>query len=311
MKIVTKSEILTVLRQFDPLLDVESGFVDYSKGLACIPPVSELVLEKGEVHVKCGYLKAGVHYVIKVASGFYGNSVLGLPSSNGLMMLFSTETGEAKCLLQDEGILTDHRTAIAGAIVAKYFAPAVVSAIGVVGTGIQACLQVKRVSQVTGCKKIIVWGRSTEAAERFRRSMQVEGYSVELIEHLESLAEKSNLIITTTPSSRPLLSQKMIQAGTLIIAIGTDTPEKQELDTDILVNATKIIVDSKKQSLTRGEVSRALRASAIGEHQVFELGAEIAKGRRPTMATETTVVDLTGLAVQDLKIAEFVLNRIN
>tara|TARA_B000000460_G_C21529286_1_gene399867 strand:- start:40 stop:351 length:312 start_codon:yes stop_codon:yes gene_type:complete len=101
MKIVTKSEILTVLRQFDPLLDVESGFVDYSKGLACIPPVSELVLEKGEVHVKCGYLKAGVHYVIKVASGFYGNSVLGLPSSNGLMMLFSTETGEAKCLLQD------------------------------------------------------------------------------------------------------------------------------------------------------------------------------------------------------------------
>ena len=124
MKIVTKPEILTVLRQFDPLLDVESGFVDYSKGLACIPPVSELVLEKGEVHIKCGYLKAGVHYVIKVASGFYGNSVLGLPSSNGLMMLFSTETGEAKCLLQDEGILTDHRTAIAGAIVAKYFAPA-------------------------------------------------------------------------------------------------------------------------------------------------------------------------------------------
>ena len=71
------------------------------------------------------------------------------------MMLFSTETGEAKCLLQDEGILTDHRTAIAGAIVAKYFAPAVVSAIGVVGTGIQARLQVKRVSQVSIVSPVI------------------------------------------------------------------------------------------------------------------------------------------------------------
>lgn len=123
MKVITKPEILTVLEQYDPLLEIERGFINYSKGLACIPPVGELMLEKGEVHIKYGYLKGGKHYVIKVASGFYNNPAIDLPSSNGLMILFCTETGQAKCLLQDEGVLTDHRTAIAGAIAAKYFAP--------------------------------------------------------------------------------------------------------------------------------------------------------------------------------------------
>lgn len=65
----------------------------------CILFVSELVFEKGEVYIKCGYFKVGVYYVIKVVLGFYGNSVLGLLFSNGLMMLFFIEIGEVKCLL--------------------------------------------------------------------------------------------------------------------------------------------------------------------------------------------------------------------
>lgn len=155
---------------------------------------------------------------------------------------------------------------------------------------------------MTGCKKIVVWGRSTDSVDCYKQDMGSEGYEVESVKQLDSLASKANLIVTTTPSSAPLISQDMVKQGTLIIAIGSDTPEKQELEKDVLANATRIIVDSKRHCLSRGEASKALDAALIGEHQLLELGVEIEKGVQPTKESETTIVDLTGVAVQDLKL---------
>ena len=109
----------------------------YSEGRAVVPPVGELLLEKGEVHIKYGYIEGDDFYVIKIASGFYGNPKLGIPSGNGLMLLFSQQTGELVCTLKDEGLLTDVRTAVAGAIASKYLAPVNIQRIGIVGTGMQ------------------------------------------------------------------------------------------------------------------------------------------------------------------------------
>ena len=75
----------------------------YSAGEAVVPPVGELILDKGEVHIKYGYLKQAEYYVIKIASGFYDNPDLGLPSGNGLMLLFGQQTGELVSILLDEG----------------------------------------------------------------------------------------------------------------------------------------------------------------------------------------------------------------
>ncbi|MCZ6704408.1 MAG: hypothetical protein O6942_00775 [Bacteroidetes bacterium] len=102
---------------------IEQGFVAYYSERAVVPPVGELLLEKGEVHIKYGYIKSDEYDVIKIASGFYGNASLGLPSGNGLMLLFGQQTGEMVSVLLDEAFLTDTRPAIAGAIAAKYLAP--------------------------------------------------------------------------------------------------------------------------------------------------------------------------------------------
>ena len=123
MKIVTLDEIKRVLPGLDLMPAIEAGFVAYSAGRSVVPPVGELLLEKGEVHIKYGFIKEDEHYVIKIASGFYGNPQLGLPTSSGLMLMFSQATGQPVAALLDEGVLTDVRTAVAGAIAAKYLAP--------------------------------------------------------------------------------------------------------------------------------------------------------------------------------------------
>ena len=94
MKILDLDQIKRVLSDLDLIPDIEQGFVDYSKGLVVVPPVGEMIMEKGEVHIKYGFIRGGEHYVIKVASGFYKNHLLEIPSGNGLMLLFDQNIGQ-------------------------------------------------------------------------------------------------------------------------------------------------------------------------------------------------------------------------
>jgi len=307
MKTITRQEITQGLPTLDLLPAIESGFIAYSEDRAVVPPVGELLLDKGEVHIKYGYIKGDDYYVIKIASGFYGNSALGLPSGNGAMLLYSQETGEPVCVLFDEGHLTDVRTAVAGAIAAKYMAPRNVDRIGIAGTGVQARLQLRHLAAVTDCKRIVVWGRGNEQTARYRGEMSAEGYSVKTTLNANDLLAECNLIVATTPSTEPLLAAEGLRPGTHITAVGSDTPYKRELDADILQRADVVVADSIEQCLVRGEIYQAIKTGRIAQEDVLELGDVIAghvDGR--TSEEQITVADLTGVAVQDIKIAEAV-----
>jgi ornithine cyclodeaminase len=303
MKIIPRSEIEKILLANDFLTKIEDGFVLHSKGLSHIPPVAELAMDNGEVHIKYGYIVGGDHYVVKIASGFYQNPSLGLPSSNGLMLLFSLKTGEAVCLLQDEGLLTDYRTALAGAVAAKYLAPKEMDTIGIVGTGTQAKLNAIAISKVTGCKKVLIWGRNSQRAEQCAQEITSNGIAASTCSSITELASRTRLIVTTTPSTSPLLFKDDVQKGTLIIALGSDTEAKQELDTG-LTRGARLIVDCKDQCQSRGEVSHLIKQGLIQQDDLTELGELIQKGTSPVSKDGITVVDLTGIAVQDLMIAE-------
>jgi ornithine cyclodeaminase len=130
VKILSRDQIQDILPTLDLFPEIEGAFAAYSQGRAVVPPVGELLLDHGEVHIKYGYLRKQPYYVIKIASGFYEDPALDRLTSNGMMLLFSQQNGEAVCALLDEGLLTNVRTAIAGAIAAKYLAPEQVDRIG-------------------------------------------------------------------------------------------------------------------------------------------------------------------------------------
>jgi ornithine cyclodeaminase len=308
-QIYNLEQIKSACKSLNFMDSIEAGFAAYSQGQVVVPPVGELSFEAppGDTHIKYGYIRDSDSFVVKIASGFYDNPRQGLPSNSGLMLVFSQKTGILQAVLLDEGYLTDVRTAVAGQIAAKYLAPSTVSAIGIVGTGTQARMQVSYLKDITSCRTVVAWGRSHARLSAYKEDMEKDGFQVETVTDIEEVAIRCNLLITATPSQRPLLLEKMIRPGTHITAMGSDTSFKQELDPGILKKADLVVADSIPQCLERGEISKALAAECITTDHVIELGNIISgnvTGRRSD--GQITVIDLTGVAVQDIQVAKAV-----
>ena len=304
-------EIRAALQGSDLLAAMERAFVNYSRGLAVLPSVGELLFSDppGDVHIKYGYVSGDDYYLVKVASGFYNNPQLGLASSNGLMLLFSQRTGELLAVLLDRGHLTDVRTAAAGAVAARYLAPRSLACIGIVGCGIQAEQQLRFLAPAVDCRRVLAWGRDRQRLQAWRERLADTGFDIDFAADLDQLVDHCRLIVTTTPATEPLL--QAVHSGTHVTAIGADTSDKQELDSDILAAADVVAVDSRRQCQSRGEVFKAVEAGAIALDAVVEMGEIIdgsCRGRRHD--EQITVADLTGIATQDIEIARTVYQRI-
>lgn len=311
--VISLKDIKSIVKNIDVVGAMEEGFIQYSNGNTVVPPVGELLFEnpKGDAHIKYGYIKNDDYYVIKIASGFYDNPKLGIPSSQGMMLLFDQKTGVPKAVLLDEGYLTDIRTAAAGALAAKYFAPKNIKAIGIIGTGIQAKLQLLYLQKYRSCKLVWVWGRNKENAEKFVKELAID-LDIQIAKSPSDLARHCNIIVTTTASETALLKADDVQPGTHITAVGSDTKDKQELESKLLKKADIIIADSIPQSKSRGEIYRAVTDGAISESDIVELGAAIQDSKlQRTNDQQITVVDLTGVAVQDIMITKAVYTNYN
>jgi ornithine cyclodeaminase len=312
-RIISLADIERVLPQVDVISEIENGFVAYSEGKVTVPPVGELLFpdDNGELHIKYGTIKGDDVAVIKVATGFYDNPKRNLPPFGGMNIVFSARTGQPEAVLLDGGHLTNIRTAAAGAVAAKHLAPAKITTIGILGSGTQARLQPAYLKRVTDCRSIAIWGRDDGKTKACAKELEQMGFSVSVKASPRDVAAVSNLIVTSTASHKPLLQRSDIQPGTHITAMGSDTPEKTELDPAILAAASAVVADSIPQCLVRGEIHRAVAAKAIAENKIVELGAVIAKMAKGRVSEHNiTVADLTGVAVQDIMIAKAVLKHL-
>jgi ornithine cyclodeaminase len=311
--ILTLAEISKALPDIDVVAEMERGFVAFSQGKVEVPPVGELLFPEthGELHIKYGAVHGDDVFVVKLATGFSDNPKLDLPPFSGCMLVLSQRTGMVLSVLLEEGELTNHRTAAAGAVAAKHLAPSKLEAIGICGSGVQARLQADYLRGVTGCRDLVLWARDERKAAEAVNDIAAMGYRARGVPTVEALAASANLIVTTTAAHKPYLLASHVRPGTHITAMGSDTPEKNEVDPDVLRRAGRIVADSKAQCLMRGEIHQALKAGAIGEGGIVELGAVIAgtaDGR--TSDTQITIADLTGVAVQDIMIAKAVVARL-
>ena len=263
IKIVDLSKIKSILPKVDLINEIEKGFVAYSNGEVVVPPVGELSFDSppGDVHIKYGYIKNDDIYVIKIASGFYKNSEFDLPTGNGMIMVFDQKNGQPIAVLNDECYLTDVRTAIAGAICAKYFAPKNINRIGIIGTGVQARMQLRYLKGVVDCNDALVWGRNSDSLDIYEKDMENSEFSISTTINLDEVINDCQLIVTCTPSEMPLINS--VNEGTHITAMGSDTVQKQELDSNILLKADLVISDSRSQSTDRGEIHHALKDGFI------------------------------------------------
>jgi ornithine cyclodeaminase/alanine dehydrogenase-like protein (mu-crystallin family) len=312
-RVVELAEIERALAGIDLIGEIETGFVAFSEGKVMVPPVGELLFEDppGELHIKYGAIRDDDVFVVKMATGFYRNPTLGLPPFNGMNVVFSARTGAPLMVLLDRGHLTNVRTAVAGAIAAKHLAPRSLSAIGICGSGVQARLQAEYLKSVTSCRDVVLWARDPGKVEACAADLGRSGFRVRTAATPAAVAASANLIVTTTAAHTAYLSAGDVRPGTHITAIGSDTPEKTELEPLILGKADIVAADSAAQCLIRGEIRHAIAAGVLDPGRVVELGVIISdpsRGRRDD--AEITVADLTGVAFQDIQISKAVCARL-
>lgn len=288
---------------------VERAFAALASGKVVMPPILSMAIPEmnGEVDVKTAYIPGFDGFAIKVSPGFFDNPKSGLPSLNGLMILFSAKTGLVEALLLDNGYLTDVRTAAAGAVAARHLAPRIVTTAGVLGTGVQARLQLQAAHLVRPFGKALVWGRDIDKARACANDIAAAlGIEAEARTDAESVVAESQLVVTTTPAEEPVLRAAWLHPGLHITAMGSDQSGKNELEPAALARADFYVADRVSQCELLGELRSAIRAGLWSAGTPPELG-EIVTGAKPgrTSDDQITICDLTGTGAQDTAIATF------
>lgn len=312
--ILRENEIRSLIGPSQALATVRDAFIRLAQGAATLPGVIGLDIPPhgGEVHVKGAWLHGTPYFSIKEAAGFYANAGRGLPISSGLILVFDATTGFLRALLLDNAYLTELRTGAAGALAADLLARREVRQVGILGAGGQARYQLEALVGVRQPQRVLIWGRTPERARACAAELQQRfGLPVAAVATAREAVAGSEVVVTATPSREPVLRAEWVEPGTHVTAVGSDGPDKQELDVELLARADKVVADRLDQCLRLGEIHHAVAAGRFSAGMLHAELGELAAGLKPGRASEAeiTVADLTGVGVQDAAVANFVVEE--
>ena len=170
-------------------------------------------------------------------------------------------------------------------------------------------MQLRALARVRTIPSVSIWNRHPERARQCAAEMAGElSLAVEAVERIEDAVQGASVVITVTLAREPLVRAEWIEPGTHVTAVGSDGPDKQELDVELLHRADLVVADRLDQCIGLGEIHHAVEAGRLRADDCVELGA-IVVGDAPGRETDEqiTVADLTGVGVQDAAIASATL----
>jgi ornithine cyclodeaminase len=308
IKVFDEWRIRKAITDQHALASAERAFRALGNGLASVPPPLgwEFPHVNGEVHLKGAHLHGSSMFTFKVATGFYSNVEMGLPTGSGFVLIFDAETGFPRGILADNGYLTDLRTAAAGGLAASRLTHAKPLKVAILGAGVQGQLQLRLLSRVREIASLSVWTRSWSRTLQWKEKLVEAGRpDVVACDDPELAVAGADLVITATPARTPLIGDGALKKGVTVIAIGSDGPAKQELAASVVASADKIVTDLTSQCIGLGELHHAVAAGLMAGNDVYaELGEIVLDTKPGREADETIICDLTGVGAQDAAIGE-------
>jgi alanine dehydrogenase len=280
------------------LTALEAAFAGFSSGRANVPPRVAAQAEGGMLAAMPGYL-AGVGLAVKAISVFPGNHAVGLPSHQGLIVLFDEATGSPRCVM-DAITITAQRTAGASAVSARTLARPDAHVLAILGSGVQAASHLQVVGGVRDFTEIRIAARDPQHAEDLARA---DGRAI-VVESFEAAVRGADVVCCCTDAADPVLRYEWLRPGSHVTSVGTG----HELD-PTTITCGHVFVE------WRGAAASAPPAGArelqgMDPAAVTELG-EVLLGRRPgrTSGDEITVYKSTGHAIEDAAAARLVYDR--
>lgn len=310
--VLVGSEVMQVLDMDLALAAAGEAFRAYGEGRVNMPPKSYLTLSRGDFRAMYGeiFLDSGHICGMKWVNVHPENPGKGLPTVMAKILLNDPDTGLEWADL-DGTHITNYRTGAAGGLAAQYLAREDAAHLGLIGAGVQARTQVAAILKVRPIQEIVVYNRHLAHSQAFADQI-VAAYGVQAraVATTAEAVQGMDIVVTTTPSTTPLVRREWVAPGTHINAIGADAAGKQELDPEILT-AAKIVVDDWGQASHSGEINVPLAQGQLSPKQIYGTLGEIVAETKPGRESpeEITVFDSTGLVIQDLALGFAVYRR--
>jgi len=249
---------------------------------------------------------------IKVITVFHANSEAGLPSHQGIVMLFDAKHGQP-LMLFDALEITAIRTAAASAVATKLLSKKDASTLAIIGSGEQAQRHIESMMLVRNIKQINAWSRKEENAKKLEKVSVQHHIPVQIFKNVREAVEHADIICTVTASKEPVIKGEWFSAGAHINAVGSSTPMARELDTAAIVRS-KLFVDRYESIFNEaGDFLIPKKEGVItDDHVKAEIGEVLAgtkKGRENN--EEITVFKSLGIAAEDIFSAHHIYQKIN
>ena len=321
MTFLSNEKIEETLKISDVISCVESVYIQKANDQTVVWPTTFYEFDPGhaDMDIKSGYLKGAGIFGHKTVSWVEANKEKGLPDLNGIIVVYSDETGLPLGILE-ASYITGMRTGAAGAIGAKYLARKDSENLMIVGAGNQAYFQALAMTAVfPQLKRIMIANpRTPDKAVAFAESLPTRLKSSGVMNIPEITAceikegcEKADIIITCTSAREALIKSEWVKPGTHFSCIGADMSGKQEIDEKLFKGAI-VYADDLMHCVDAGEMEKALKEGIIQTSDIKgEIGSlMLGKGEGRTNSNQISIFDATGMALLDIAAAKIALDAV-
>jgi alanine dehydrogenase len=304
--LLSRSDVERLLTPDACIAAVEDAFRQHALGKLPAPGILGLHSAEGSFHVKAALIEADrAYFAAKLNANFPHNGARhGLPTIQGVVILCDAASGVPLAVM-DSIAVTALRTAAATAVAAKYLAPEDCEAALICGCGAQAAAQLRALLRVRRPARVYAYDQDSEKARQFASRQEAElPIEVSAVSDPREAAAASRIIVTCTTARRWFLARDMVHAGTFIAAVGADNEDKQEIDPQLMAQAT-VVTDLTEQACAIGDLHHAIDAGALSRADVHaELGEVVARAKRGRSHDQEIIVfDSTGTGLQDVAAA--------
>lgn len=310
MLLISESELKEALTMGDVIEAVRGAFRDYSEGRVHVPARISMDIRgtaNSSIFLAANYLSIP-YYGIKHACSFLGNKARGIDTVLSDIHLYSAETGKLLALISANH-LTAMKTGAAAAVATDVLARRGDTVLSIIGTGVQAQTQLEAIQLVRPLSRVKLYNRSPHRAEKFAgyvETVKNRDYPVTLCRSADECVADAGVVCTTTTSPTPVFSGDCLAEGSHVNAVGSFTPAMQEIDSQTVLRAAKIVTDNREETwAVAGDLLVPLREGTITPAKIYgELG-DIVSGKVPGRENdkEITIYESVGFAALDVAVA--------
>lgn len=304
--LLSRKDVERVLTPIEAVRAVENAYREVGLGTAVVPSRLRVDMDRygGNMLVMPAYLTGANALATKLVTTHLNNHKLGLPTVIATIILIDPENGLPLAIL-DGTYITAIRTGAAGAVAAKYLSREDASTATIAGTGVQGRAQILALTEVRRIKKVFAYDLDAERCRKFVEEMNnCVDSDFTVTDNLENAVRESDIVVTATTSSKPIIKGEWLSSGCHVTGIGSHAPDARELDEEVMKRASKIVLDTW-DAKNVGDLSYPISKGILREEDIYSDIGTIVAGRKPgrTSVNEITVFKSVGTAVADVSSA--------